>query len=270
MNLSCPDCRTVYRVDPAKVPVAGVLAQCARCPGIMSVNGAADSGNRSDIAALDQSPGHAGEREAAREMGTRSTPGTAAIEGDRALTDRPDLSEKATGPSSWSAGASATISTESAPAPVQQASSGAVHSEKTGDVSPPSDDHDREDRGEDTGTETVFPDGDDVEEAVRDEPGEEAGTPGETPLPPPPFGSLSDPHRRATRLARALVSDIVVYHPDRRARSLRQGTLRQEFRDEIRKSWEEYANQVGGDFARQTTYFRDALNEILANGSTIF
>ena len=92
---------------------------------------------------------------------------------------------------------------------------------------------------------------------------------GDAPLPPPPFGS-SDPHQRAKRLARALVSDIVVYHPDRRARSLRQGTVRQEFREEIRKSWDEYAGQVGNEFARETSYFREALNEILAEGAQLF
>jgi predicted Zn finger-like uncharacterized protein len=88
-------------------------------------------------------------------------------------------------------------------------------------------------------------------------------------LPPAPFGS-TDPQAKARRLARALVSDIVVYHPDRRERSLRQGTLRQEFRDEIRKSWDEYVGQVGEQMARDTTFFRDALNELLAGGNRIF
>ena len=66
------------------------------------------------------------------------------------------------------------------------------------------------------------------------------------------------------------MSDIVVYHPERRTRSLRQGTLRQEFREEIRKSWDEYVAQVGEQLARGTPYFREALNEILAGGSAVF
>lgn len=85
----------------------------------------------------------------------------------------------------------------------------------------------------------------------------------------PVFG-VSDPHARARRLARALVSDIVVYHPERRERSRAAGTLRQEFREEIRKSWEEYTVQIGEDLARDTSYFRDALNEILAGGQRVF
>ena len=86
---------------------------------------------------------------------------------------------------------------------------------------------------------------------------------------PPAFGA-ADPHRQARRLARALISDIVVYHPDRRERSLAAGTLRQDFRDEIRKSWDEYVSRVGEALARQTPYFREALNEILAGGSPVF
>jgi predicted Zn finger-like uncharacterized protein len=88
-------------------------------------------------------------------------------------------------------------------------------------------------------------------------------------LPPAPFGS-ADPNARAQSLARALVSDIVVYHRDRRDRSIRAGTLRQEFREEIRKSWDEYVSHVGNQIARDTSYFRDALNEVLAGGQQLF
>ena len=81
---------------------------------------------------------------------------------------------------------------------------------------------------------------------------------------------MVDPHQQARRLARALISDIVVYHPERREQSLAAGTLRQDFRDEIRKSWDEYVARVGEPLARQTSYFRDALNDILAGGSGVF
>jgi hypothetical protein len=87
--------------------------------------------------------------------------------------------------------------------------------------------------------------------------------------PPPSFGS-TDPNAKARRLARALVSDIVTYHPERRDRSLGDGTLKREFMEEIKKSWEEYVEQVGSDMARSTPHFRDALNDILAKGQQIF
>ncbi|MBK8004014.1 MAG: zinc-ribbon domain-containing protein [Gemmatimonadetes bacterium] len=37
MNVTCPSCTTVYRVDPAKVPEAGVRARCKVCQGIFPV-----------------------------------------------------------------------------------------------------------------------------------------------------------------------------------------------------------------------------------------
>lgn len=86
---------------------------------------------------------------------------------------------------------------------------------------------------------------------------------------PSPFGS-TDPASKARRLARALVSDMVTYHPDRREAALREGTLKGEFREEIKKSWEEYVLQVGRETAQGTPYFRDALNDILARGQKVF
>lgn len=84
-----------------------------------------------------------------------------------------------------------------------------------------------------------------------------------------PFGA-KDPNARAERLARALVSDIVAYHPERREKSLADGTIRTEFREEILKSWEEYVAQVGLPMAKSTPHFRAALNKILAKGQNIF
>ena len=38
MNVTCPNCATIYRVDPAKVPEAGVRARCAVCSAVFAVN----------------------------------------------------------------------------------------------------------------------------------------------------------------------------------------------------------------------------------------
>ena len=107
--------------------------------------------------------------------------------------------------------------------------------------------------------------------------------PGTTPLPQPvvpprpaaggrsvnPFLS-QDPSLKARRLARALVSDMVVYHPAKRRDALKAGTVKESFKEEITKSWEEYVEQVGRELADSTPYFREALNEILGDGSPIF
>ncbi|HEX5972206.1 MAG TPA: hypothetical protein VFY85_09785 [Gemmatimonadaceae bacterium] len=80
----------------------------------------------------------------------------------------------------------------------------------------------------------------------------------------------NDPNAKAKRLARALVSDIVTYFPQKREEGLRDGTLKQLFREEIKKSYEEYVDQVGRDFAESTTHFQEALNDVLAGGKKLF
>ena len=92
------------------------------------------------------------------------------------------------------------------------------------------------------------------------------------PTEPPPafqFGKR-DPHEKAQRLARVLVSDMIMYNPERHDRALSAGTLKDDFDDEIKKSWEEYVDQVGDEIARSTPYFTDALNDILARGDQVF
>jgi len=92
-------------------------------------------------------------------------------------------------------------------------------------------------------------------------------TPGRAPI--NPF-LANDPNAKARRLARALISDLVTYFPQRRDEGLRDGTLRELFREEIKKSYEEFVEQVGREFADSTPHFQDALNEILAKGQKVF
>jgi hypothetical protein len=80
----------------------------------------------------------------------------------------------------------------------------------------------------------------------------------------------NDPNQKAKRLARALVSDMVAYHPQKRDEGMRGGTLKQLFREEIKKSYEEYVEQIGKEFAESTSHFQDALNDVLAGGKKVF
>jgi hypothetical protein len=80
----------------------------------------------------------------------------------------------------------------------------------------------------------------------------------------------NDPNQKARRLARALVSDMVTYQPQKREEGLRDGSLKQLFREEIKKSYEEYVDQVGKEFAESTNHFQDALNDVLAGGKKLF
>jgi hypothetical protein len=80
----------------------------------------------------------------------------------------------------------------------------------------------------------------------------------------------NDPNQKAKRLARALVSDIVAYFPEKHQEGLRNGSLRELFREEIKKSYEEYVEQMGKEFSDSTTHFQDALNDVLAQGQRVF
>lgn len=94
-------------------------------------------------------------------------------------------------------------------------------------------------------------------------------TPGPRLTPINPF-LANDPNAKGRRLARALVSDLIAYFPQKREEGLRDGTLKQLFREEIKKSYEEFVDQVGREFAESTTHFTDALNDILAEGRKVF
>ncbi len=37
MNVTCPQCATIFRVDPAKVPEEGVRARCSVCSALIAV-----------------------------------------------------------------------------------------------------------------------------------------------------------------------------------------------------------------------------------------
>jgi predicted Zn finger-like uncharacterized protein len=105
------------------------------------------------------------------------------------------------------------------------------------------------------------------------------------PPPPPPapepapatgesgfkFGKR-DPTDKAKRLARVLVSDMIMYNAERHASALESGSIKDDFEDEIEKSWKEFVEQVGPEIAdgpgRQ--FWTEALNDILAKGEQLF
>lgn len=90
------------------------------------------------------------------------------------------------------------------------------------------------------------------------QPGRTAGAPGQ------------ERHERALRLARVLVSDILVYNQEARDRALREGNLASALGAEINRAWEMYKSKVDTHVLHSTSFFKDALNEILANGQKLF
>ncbi len=194
MNVTCPQCSTIFRIDPAKVPEQGVRARCSVCSGLIAVR-------RPPVAAPVLAPAPPPPR-------PEPTPGPVHV----APTPDPVRAAPPPPPSP-------------PPAPVVE-------------WSPPS--------------------------------------PAVEPTPRAPAARVNnpflqqDPSTRARRLARALVSDLVVYYPEKRQRGLAEGNLKELFGEEIRKSWEEYTEQVGEELAKTTPYFTEALNEILAEGRQLF
>ena len=77
-------------------------------------------------------------------------------------------------------------------------------------------------------------------------------------------------HERARRLARVLASDIAIYNKEKKERGAQEGNLVAVLGYEIKKSWEVYKERVTPEMANSTPYFRDALNEMLAEGKKVF
>ena len=81
-----------------------------------------------------------------------------------------------------------------------------------------------------------------------------------------------DPTDKAKRLARVLVSDMIMYNAERHQNALAAGTLGPDFEEEIAKSWKEFVDQVGDEIAGGPgrAFWTDALNDILAKGKQVF
>lgn len=189
MNVSCPQCKTVFRVDPRKVPSDGVRARCSVCGGVFEVMSEARQ-----VSVGAQSAAAAPEPAAAPPPPQPAIP-------EMLATPPPPAPEPTPAPA---------MASPPPPAPEPAA-----------------------------------------------------------PAAEKPFGQ-PDPESRARRLARALISDVAAYHPERLEIGLREGRLKELFQEELRKSWQEYVEQVGIEVAKSTPYFRDALNEILAKGKKVF
>jgi predicted Zn finger-like uncharacterized protein len=93
---------------------------------------------------------------------------------------------------------------------------------------------------------------------------------GGTPIPEGLSPEEKTKHEKARRLARVLASDIAIYNREKKDQGAREGNLVAVLGYEIKKSWEVYKERVGAEFANSTPYFRDALNDMLAEGKKIF
>jgi len=350
MNVRCPSCETLYRVDPAKVPDEGVRASCATCGVVFLVSqrtsdehmrrppeadlpaaGAPDTGVTSVAAGAPPAPEPSlappapPEPPAAPgpvfEIGGEPLPaevsegedalGVAAPAGDGAAAGPVDLTDYPAPPAAGWPAEQAQLPEEPQPSgaprfelsttkqqsggeteragkpeePQQPRFSRPFIAPSTGSVTEPR----RAPGGPMRPSAPVFrpTPGMPVRTSPVPEPPQRTAPPTarveqETPpvragapesaqarRPLNPFLSR-DPKQKARRLARALVSDMIVYQPKKRQDALEAGTLKDVFEEEIKKSWEEYVQQVGEELANSTGYFAEALIDILAGGRQIF
>lgn len=313
MNVSCPECRSIFRVDPSKVPASGIRARCSVCGGIVTVGagssiddefGTTQGAGASKTATPPAAPvvAHA----------SVETPSGASSEMLEIPVPAPPVEPAAPEPVAPPTPAAATAAPPTpATLPALEPIEPAVappspppifarpltppasvlpipRRAPTGPAGPPAaplPPARAPFAGRSSGTGSVAavrPPGGPLMPPAAPRPA--MAPPARVPPAAAPASSLSgapartpinpflanDPNAKARRLSRALISDLVTYFPQRREEGLRDGTLKELFREEIKKSHEEYVDQVGREFADSTTHFQDALNEILAAGRKMF
>jgi len=77
-------------------------------------------------------------------------------------------------------------------------------------------------------------------------------------------------HKKAERLGRSLVKDIYLYHKDKVEQGRKEGNLVKLLGEEIKRSWKFYKSQIEPEILQEKNYFKDALNEIIAEGKEVF
>jgi predicted Zn finger-like uncharacterized protein len=231
VNVTCPECASVFRVDPAKVPYGGIKARCAVCEGVISV------------------PGSPQEQAAAAVVPTAVAAAVPPVAASR--VPETALPPRRTNPPLVPpVGLTPPTGGSLRPAGffVAPPTGGGVRS--TPSMIPPA----------------VSPPP--VVAPARATPASSAD--GVAPARHVNPFVANDPNAKARRLARALVSDMIAYRPQQREEGLRDGTLTQIFREDIKKSYKQYVNQIGTEVAESTNHFADALNDILAGGQRMF
>lgn len=237
MNIGCLQCASIFRVDPAKVPTGGVRARCSVCGAVIPVP-EPTSADRAEATAASART-HFRQPTPATGVPMFGSPPYAAL---TAETHTPS----GAWPGSPSGAQRLGPETPALPIPAPAGAKAATAAKAAPTAR--------------AGAKAAAP---------------SAPRAGKAAAPTPSGSHLNpylarDPQQRARRLARALISDIVTYYPDKHAQALRDGSIRDTFSEEVKKSYEDYVTQVGAELAETTTYFQDALNELLAGGAKVF
>jgi predicted Zn finger-like uncharacterized protein len=234
ITVTCPSCSSSFPVDPAKIPEGGVNARCTQCADIFRI----DKPVEAEPEALLDLP----------EAVPAPPPPAAAPPPPADPFEQPaPFESSAPQPASPP---EPTPSPEAAPPPEPAPSLEPAPPPEPPPLPEPAP--------------APVP-----EPTATEEPA--AGTPADTGIQGFTFGKR-DPADKAKRLARVLVSDMIMYNAERHQNALAEGTLVQDFEEEIEKSWKEFVEQVGEDMANGDgkRFWTEALNDILAKGQHVF
>jgi predicted Zn finger-like uncharacterized protein len=283
MIVECTGCDTIFPVDPQKVPSGGVHARCSVCHEVFFVNvpepeatfEEAEAGLEAADATLEESeadfeedtPAFGGEEETEAAVEEAAEGFEEEVEAFVMETEPTFEETVATFEEAETAIAETEPTFEETVATFEEAETAIEDAEETYEVAG-------------TAIEDAVATFEEAETAIGEaeetfdnSAAEVMDAVEEAPEPPPvsaPLFGRRDPAEKAQRLARVLVSDIILYNPDRHHIASESGRVKEEFEEEIQKSWNEYVEQVGEDVANRTSFFNDALNEILAQGEQIF
>lgn len=76
----------------------------------------------------------------------------------------------------------------------------------------------------------------------------------------------SDPHERAKRLARLIVSDIIIYNQDKVVEGIKEDTLFDLLKEDIEVGRTYYEKNIDPAVSEHANYFNQALVDILIKG----
>lgn len=247
ITVTCPSCSTSFPVDPAKIPEGGVNARCSACGDIFRVEKPVEPEplpTLEDFAPDEPEESPPPSAPPPEPAAPASDPFAQAAPFER---DAPEIGEVELPGFEAEEFTPAPEPTEPLPPPVPAEPTPTTDNASVApSPQPPAD----------------SPAAPEADEEIDESSGPVQGF---------TFGKR-DPTDKAKRLARVLVSDMIMYNAERHQSALAQGTLQQDFEEEIEKSWKEFVEQVGPELANGEgrTFWKDALNDILAKGEKVF
>jgi predicted Zn finger-like uncharacterized protein len=249
MIVQCPDCTTRYELDARRVPAGRIRVRCARCRYVFPIEAQAGAAGNSPPAPQSRSKPVT---PAAADPGIVQdawASGAARPAADPVAVEH--LETVATADNHATVDAEPMMGMESTRIQIEDAPEAAPEMGLDLEIERPTLGRDAE-----TGAQPESP---------------ATATMTDAPQPVESDADTASPaDQKARRLARALVSDILVYNREKRDTALANGTLVRALGQEIKKSWELYKERVTPEVATSTNYFKEALNDILSEGQQIF